>query len=110
MNITLIIEMLYNSITFDAFLEFVIVYFFILWISILLWVIKDIWNRTDSMLLQIFSIFTVLFLTPLWIFIYLLIRPSKTLFEQYYEEIEDNLDIIKELIEERIEKNNKNKK
>jgi hypothetical protein len=32
------------------------------------------------------------------------------LFEQYYEEIEDNLDIIKELIEERIEKNNKNKK
>ena len=39
--------------------------------------------------------------TPLWIIIYLLIRPSKTLYERFYDEIEENLDIIYEIIEER---------
>ncbi len=38
------------------------------------------------MVLQIFCILLVLFLTPLGIFIYLLIRPQKTLFEKIFEE------------------------
>ena len=96
-----IIEMLYEAITFDVFLKFTIVYFFIIWIAIVLWVIKDISNRTDNVLLQVFSILSILFLTPFWIFIYLLIRPSKTLFEKYYEEIEDNLETFHQIIEDK---------
>ena len=74
----------------------------IIWIAILLWVIKDIANRTDNVLLQVISILIILFLTPFGIFVYLLIRPTKTIFEKYYEEIEDNIDIFNEIIEERI--------
>jgi len=78
-----------------------IVYFFIIWIAILVWVIKDINNRTSSILLQIISILIILILTPFGVFIYLLIRPGKTLFEKYYEEIEDNLDMISEFVEDK---------
>lgn len=113
-NLNLFIENIYSSITFDFFIKLVVVYFFILWIAILLWVIKDITNRTDNVFLQVVSILIILFLTPFWVFIYLLIRPSKTIFEKYYEEIEENIDIFKEIIEERIkvkeEKSKKKKK
>jgi RNA polymerase subunit RPABC4/transcription elongation factor Spt4 len=104
LDISNILEIFYEAVTFDVFLKFSIVYFFIIWIAILLWVIKDISNRTDNIFLQIISILSILFLTPFWIFIYLLIRPWKTLFEKYYEEIEDNLDLFNQIIEE---KNNK---
>ncbi len=52
----------------------------------MVWVAKDINNRTRSIILQVFCILIVLFLTPLGIFIYLLIRPQKTLFEKIFEE------------------------
>ncbi len=87
-----------EDITFEFILKLIIIYFFIVWIAIVVWVIKDIWNRTDSILFQIFCILIVLILTPLWIFIYILIRPSKTLFEKYYEEIEENLDILSKIV------------
>ncbi len=101
MNIKQLTESFYEAVTFDSFIKFAIVYFFIIWIAILLWVIKDISNRTNSIALQIVCILTILFLTPFWIFIYLLIRPSKTLFENYYNEIEDNLEMFNEIIEEK---------
>jgi F0F1-type ATP synthase membrane subunit b/b' len=65
---------------------------------------KDISNRTNNILLQVLSVLIILFITPFWIFIYLLIRPSNTLFEKYYQEIEENLDIFHKIIEEKIEK------
>jgi hypothetical protein len=101
LDINYISSVFYESITFDSFLRFAILYFFIIWIAILLWVIKDISNRTNSILLQIISIFVILFLTPFGIFVYLLIRPSKTLFEKYYDEIEDNLEIFHNIIEDK---------
>lgn len=94
------LNVLWESITVEMFLKFIVLYFFIIWIAILVWVIKDINNRTSNILLQIVSILTVLVLTPLWVFIYLLIRPGKTLFERYYEEIEENLDTFSAIIEE----------
>jgi RNA polymerase subunit RPABC4/transcription elongation factor Spt4 len=100
-DVSNIIEKLYEWVTFEVFIKFVIVYFFIIWIAILLWVIKDISNRTSNTLLQIISILVILFLTPFWIFIYLLIRPGKTLFEKYYEEIEENLDTFNQIIEDK---------
>jgi len=110
-NLAWIIEKIYNAITFDTFIKFAVLYFFIIWISVLLWVIKDISNRTNSVLLQIISVLIILFFTPFWIFIYLLIRPSNTLFEKYYSEIEENLDIFHDIIEERLKEkiNYKNK-
>ena len=101
MDLSLLSLSFYEAITFDVFLKFAVVYFFIIWIAILLWVLKDISNRTDNVYLQVASIFTILFLTPFWIFIYLLIRPSKTLFEKYYWEIEDNLDLFNQIIDEK---------
>lgn len=95
----------YEAITFDSFIKFVIIYFFIIWIALLLWVMKDISNRTDSILLQVLSIFIILFLTPFGIFIYLLIRPGQTLFEKYYDEIEYNLETFNQLMEEKNKEN-----
>lgn len=77
---------LVSLLTFETLLKVIIVYFFIVWFAIVIFVTKDIINRTNNILYQIISIFTVLFWTPLWIVVYLLIRPSKTLFEKYYEE------------------------
>jgi hypothetical protein len=62
---------------------------------------KDISIRTNSLLFQVFCVLTILILTPFWIFIYLLVRPRRTLYDKYYEEIEENLAIIDELVEER---------
>ena len=85
----------FSMLTFESFLKLIVIYFFIVWIAIVIWVTKDIINRTNNILYQIFSIFTVLLWTPLWIVVYLLIRPSKTLFEKYYEEasIEEDLEL-----------------
>lgn len=90
--------------TFESFLKLILIYFFIVWVAIIIWVTRDIINRTNNVLLQIFAILTVLLWTPLGIVIYLLIRPSRTLFEKYYEEAsileedlsEFNLDDIKD--------------
>lgn len=86
-----------SLLTFEIIIKIVVIYFFIVWIAIVIWVTKDIINRTNNILYQIFWILTVLVWTPLWIVVYLLIRPSKTLFEKYYEEAqidEDNLEDI----------------
>lgn len=76
------------DLSLETFVKIFIGYIFIVWVAIIIWVTKDIINRTNNIFLQVFSIMTVLVLTPLGIVIYLLIRPSKTLFEQYYEESE----------------------
>lgn len=80
------ISQIFSNITLEWFIKLIIIYFFIVWISIIIWVTRDIINRTNNILLQIISILIPLVLTPFWIIIYLMIRPSKTLFEKSYEE------------------------
>jgi hypothetical protein len=99
-DIDFILGFLYENVTFEMFLKLLVIYFFIIWISLLVWVMKDISNRTESILLQIVSIFIILIFTPFGIFIYLIIRPGKTLLERSYDEIEYNLDIISAFVEE----------
>lgn len=70
----------------DLIVKIIIVYSFVVWFCIVVWVVKDITNRTSSVLFQIFSVLLVLGLTPLGIFIYLLIRPQKTIFERFFEQ------------------------
>lgn len=70
----------------NVVLRAIIVYIFVVWFCIVVWVVRDITNRTRSVTFQVLSIVLVLGLTPLGIFIYLLIRPQKTLFEKVFEE------------------------
>jgi len=95
-------------VTLKNVIIFAILYFFVIWISLLVWVIKDISNRTDKLYLQIISILTILIFTPFGIFLYLLIRPHKTIFEQYYSEVESNLECLGEEVVEKIGKKNLN--
>ena len=104
----LILDYLIEIVTLKNVIVFSILYFFVIWISLLVWVIKDITHRTDNILLQILWILTILVFTPFWIFLYLLIRPHKTLFEKYYSEVESNLECLSEDIVEKIGKKNLN--
>jgi len=102
---------LMDFISIKTFIAIVIVYFLIIWIAVIVWVIKDISNRTHSILLQIISIFIVIIFWPLWILLYFLIRPNKNLFEKYYKEIESNIDFLTETILKKLkEKKRKYKK
>ncbi|MCT4617463.1 MAG: zinc ribbon domain-containing protein [Candidatus Gracilibacteria bacterium] len=83
-----LIKNLSDLLTFDMFIKIIIGYILILWVAIIIWVTKDIINRTNNIFYQVISILSVLILTPLGIPVYLLIRPSKTLFEKHYEESE----------------------
>lgn len=91
----------YDIVTFELFIKLIIIYFFIIWISIIVWVLKDITNRTNNIFLQLFSLFIVVFLTPFWVFLYLLIRPGKTNLEKMYNEIDDNLDLLSTIMKDK---------
>jgi len=94
-----LVNSLLQIVSIENALKFFLVYFFIVWIAILVWIVKDITNRTENIFFQIFCISLVLFLTPfLWFFIYLIIRPSKTLFETYYDEVDHNLEFLQSQI------------
>ena len=103
-----IIEWLNKTITIELFVKIVILYFIIIWISIIFWVIRDITERSNSFFLQFFSILLVTIWTPIWIFIYLLLRPTKTLFEKYNDDVEFNLVKLKKIVE-KLEKEKKEK-
>ena len=60
-----LISSLWENTTFEIVLKFFILYFSIIWVSIVIWVIKDITNRTDNFIFQLFSILLVILLTPL---------------------------------------------
>lgn len=74
-----------QNLEFDDFLKIGIWYLFVMRMAIVVWVTKDIINRTNNIFLQILAILIVLLWTPLSLSIYLLIRPSKTLFEQNFD-------------------------
>ncbi len=87
------------NMSIDLGIKLVLGYFFIIWAAFIIWVIKDITNRTTNILVQTISIFLILFFTPIFgLPIYLLIRPRTTLFEQYYEEEEvvEDIDDVEE--------------
>ena len=58
----------------------------------MVWIIKDITNRTTNLFIQVISILIILFFTPVFgLPIYLLIRPRSTIFEKFYENTELDL-------------------
>ncbi len=52
-------QMLYDNINFENVLKFVIIYFFIIRISLIIWVIKDIINRSGNIFFQMFCILLI---------------------------------------------------
>lgn len=85
-------------------------YLALLWIFAILWVVKDASNRSDSIAFQLISVLIVVIATPfVGLPLYLLIRPSQTLFErdayemlQYLvgDPMEEAVEVIEETEEE----------
>lgn len=64
-------------------LQALVGYLALIWIFSILWVVKDASNRSDSIAFQLISVLIVVIATPfIGLPLYLLIRPSQTLFEK----------------------------
>lgn len=76
-----------NSLLFLS--GFSIVFLIVLWISLIIWTFRDIRLRTKDRLLRILAILvsTVLFIPG--VFVYILLRPHKTLDEDYQNSLEE---------------------
>lgn len=68
-----------------------ILYFALLWMAIIIWVTRDAISRTNSIILQVLAILLNVFFPILGILLYLIIRPSKTKLDRYYEDLEHKL-------------------
>ena len=60
-----------------------------LWLSMILWTAKDIRSRSDERLAQILAIMIVALLTLPGLFLYLLLRPQRTMEEAYQSSLEE---------------------
>ena len=94
---------IWEFVNFEMALKFLILYLFVIWIAVVVWVIKDITNRSSNIFIQILCILLVVILPFLGIFLYLLIRPGNTLLEKHYSEIEENLDTMAEFIAQHVQ-------
>lgn len=101
-----LLKYLLEIITIENVIIFFLLYLFIIWFFIIVWVIKDISNRTNNIFLQFISILIVIIFPLFWIILYLIVRPKKTLFDKYSEEIEENLNCLNLEIKEKIWKKN----
>lgn len=72
----------------NLILKIVLVYVAALWISMIIWITRDAINRSNNLLFQIFVIILNIVLPLFGLIIYLIIRPTKTLLERYYEDLE----------------------
>lgn len=88
--VTQILDFL-GSDTFGMVKIAVIGYFALLWLAVIIWVTKDALQRSNSILFQTFSILLNIAIPILGILLYLIIRPSKTRMESYYDELERNM-------------------
>ena len=76
----------------------VLIYLGILWLALIAWVARDVIGRSRSLLFQTLMILINMTLPVFGLFVYLLLRPPKTLVEKYYDEVEMRL--LKEAVEE----------
>lgn len=81
---------IYESPIFEWVIKGVLIYLGVLWFAMVIWVGRDIINRTNNILFQVFVILLNIVLPVFGLILYLIIRPSKTLLEKYYDELEYN--------------------
>ena len=77
--------------TFETIKILVVSYFGLLWLAIIIWVTRDSLHRSNSLIFQTFSILINIAIPFLGVILYLIIRPSQTNMERYYQEIEHRL-------------------
>ena len=63
-------------------------YIALFWLGLVIWTMRDIINRSNNVLLQVFSILLVASLNILGLLVYLTIRPLQTLDEKYLDDFE----------------------
>jgi RNA polymerase subunit RPABC4/transcription elongation factor Spt4 len=97
------VAILWNMVTIEFMIKFSIIYFFVVWIALIIWVARDITDRSPSLFFQTLCILIMIVFSPLGVFLYLLIRPGKSIYEKYSEEIEENLEILNEIVQDRLE-------
>jgi RNA polymerase subunit RPABC4/transcription elongation factor Spt4 len=59
------------------------------WLSLIIWTVRDIRARSDDRLAQILAVIGVALLTVPGLLLYLLLRPSRTLEEEYQSSLEE---------------------
>ncbi len=82
---------LISSPSFKTLQYAVIIYFGLLWLSIIIWVARDAILRSSSIAFQVLSVLINILFPILGILIYLIVRPTKTTLERYYEDLEHRL-------------------
>ena len=90
LNFNDIIEFL-STPSFKSMQLIIVIYFGLLWLAIIIWVTRDAISRSKSRIFQVFAILLNIIFPVLGILLYLIIRPSKTSLERYYEELEHRL-------------------
>lgn len=83
---------------FKWFVYGILIYLGILWLALIAWVARDVIGRSRSLFFQTLMILLNMILPIFGLFVYLLLRPPKTLVEKYYDEVEMRL--LKEAAEE----------
>ena len=73
-----------NWITIELVFKIVLFYMALIWLWIIIWTARDIISRTSNLFYQLIWVLSVIILTPIWIFIYFLIRPQYTKSEREY--------------------------
>ncbi len=73
-------------------LEFAIkgalIYLAVLWFAIVVWVARDIVNRSNNIVFQAAMILLNITLPVFGLVLYMILRPSRTLLQKYYDEME----------------------
>ena len=77
-----------SSPLFDYLIKGFLIYLALLWLALVIWVARDIVNRSNSIVLQVVFILLNLILPVFGLILYLVLRPQRTLLEKYYDEVE----------------------
>jgi RNA polymerase subunit RPABC4/transcription elongation factor Spt4 len=60
-----------------------------IWLSLILWTVKDVRSRSDDRLAQILAVAAVALLTIPGVILYLLLRPARTMEQEYQSSLEE---------------------
>ena len=72
----------------DIILKGILAYLAVLWFAMVVWVARDVINRSNNILFQVSMILLNIVLPVFGLILYMIIRPSRTLMEKYDDEHE----------------------
>lgn len=78
----------FDSATFAMILQGGVLYLGALWIALIVWVTRDVINRSNSLVFQVIMISINIFIPIFGLIIYLIIRPTETLLQKYCQDLE----------------------